>query len=156
MFWQLNTLVSRADAANAELKRIRQELEIARLEQQLEREERREEMRRASLTPEQRAEEDRQKAEDQQRREAEEARAHARRVAEDQRATEAGMTALIIFACAFVSVLIVTAWWGLEHGWYEPPKSNQSTPSNIQSGNPNAQPPGTPVNNKTKPGGKPH
>jgi peptidoglycan hydrolase CwlO-like protein len=78
MFWQLNRLVSSADAANAELKRVRQELELVRLEQQLEREERQEEKRRAALTPEQRAEEDRQKAEEEARHIAEE---EARRVA---------------------------------------------------------------------------
>jgi Flp pilus assembly protein TadB len=62
----LTRLSSTADATNAELRGIREELETTRREQEREREERR----RAALTPKQRADEDRQKCEAEAKRQA--------------------------------------------------------------------------------------
>ena len=126
-------------------------------------------MRRAALTPEQRAEEDRQKAEAEAARVAEEDRqkteaflakaaAAKRQWEEDKAATGAGMAVTIT---VFVAVLLLTGFWALTQiTSYQPPKPNQST-SNIQSANPNPQP-STPVTDKTtsemtkKRGGNPH
>jgi hypothetical protein len=126
MFWQLfvlDRLGSKADAANAELKRIRQELDFVHREQQQEREERP-----AGTT---------------------------RRGGPTKGGgpTKAG-TALVFVM--FVAALGLASWWTLVHTTpYEPPKSNQST-SNIQSADPNAQTPGTPVTDTKKRGGKFH
>ena len=164
MFWQLYLLAQQSDASK-ELKRIRQELEIVRREQQQEREERQEEMRRAAFTLEQRAEEDQQKLEaecDRFLAEARVAEAKRRREEDHKRVDKAILTVVGIIGLTVILVVFVALVSSRDKNGtpYEAPKSNQST--NIQSANPNAQPLGTPVTDKTtseitkKRGGKIH
>jgi phage-related minor tail protein len=135
----LVNLNQKAEAANAELKRIREEIESTRREQQREREEWREELRRAAPTPQQRAEEDRQRREAYERRVAEEAEAKRKRERDKARDKAIGVVAFWIF--------VLICWWAYENSTpYQPPKPNLSAKQNQSATNVqphNELPPGT-------------